>query len=163
MTTTEPMPALLEAYFADLDRALIGVDARERAETVQAMREHAAELLSRHGASEETAERVIGDFGPVERVAASATPAPAAPAPAAPAPATPTPAARPWSDIWLFVGSITSLIFFVFPFVAIAMLVWAIARLRQNTGDRSLQRVALWVSVVSTALSVGLFISHLIH
>ncbi|AWB87437.1 hypothetical protein [Mycetocola zhujimingii] len=122
------------------------------------MREHAAELLSRHGASEETAERVIGDFGPVERVAASATPAPAAPAPA-----TPAPAARPWSDIWLFVGSITSLIFFVFPFVAIAMLVWAIVRLRQNTGDRSLQRVALWVSVVSTALSVGLFISHLIH
>jgi hypothetical protein len=46
MTTTQPLPTLLEAYFADLDRALIGVDPRERAETVQAMRKHASEMLA---------------------------------------------------------------------------------------------------------------------
>ena len=52
MNSTEQMPALLEAYFADLDRALIGTDERERAETVQAMREDAAEMLLRYGVSE---------------------------------------------------------------------------------------------------------------
>ncbi|MBP3037563.1 DUF4190 domain-containing protein [Arthrobacter sp. zg-ZUI100] len=154
MNTTEPMPALLEAYFADLDRALIGTDARERAETVQAMREHAAEMLHRYGASEETAERVIGDFGPVEQVAAAATPMPA------PASA---PAPRSWSDIWLLVGSVVSLMFFVFPLFAIAMLVWAIVRIRRNGGNRTLQKAALWISGVSAAFSIGMFISHVVH
>lgn len=158
MNTTEPMPALLEAYFADLDRALIGTDARERAETVQAMREHAAEMLLRYGASEETAERVIGDFGPVEQVAAAATPAPAP----TPAPAS-APAPRSWTDIWLLVGSVVSLLFYVFPLFALAMLVGAILRIRRNSGTRALQKAALWVSGVSAAFSIGLFISHALH
>lgn len=156
MTTTEPLPTLLEAYFADLDRALIGADAREHAETVQAMREHAAEMLSRYGVSEQTAKRVIADFGPVEQVAAAATPAPATPAPAAAAPAP----ARPWADIWLLVGSIVGVVYWVFPFIAIAMLVWAVVRLRRNTGNRALQKAALWVSAVSAVFSLGLFIMH---
>ena len=159
MNTTEPMPALLEAYFADLDRALIGTDARERAETVQAMREHAAEMLLRYGASEETAERVIGDFGPVEQVAAAATPTPAPTA----APASAPDATRSWSDIWLLLGSAVSLMFFVFPLFAIAMLIWAILRIRRNSGNRALQKAALWVSGVSAAFSIGLFISHALH
>ncbi|MCC3267576.1 HAAS signaling domain-containing protein [Arthrobacter gengyunqii] len=155
MNTTEPMPALLEAYFADLDRALIGTDERERAETVQAMREHAAEMLHRHGVSEKTAERVIGDFGPVEQIAAAAT---STPAPAsAPAPT------RSWSDIWLLVGSIVSLLFYVFPLFGIAMLIWAILRIRRNSGNRTLQKAALWVSGVSVAFSIGMFISHALH
>lgn len=158
MNTTEPMPALLEAYFADLDRALIGTDARERAETVQAMREHAAEMLLRYGASGETAERVIGDFGPVEQVAAAATPTPAPTA--APASA---PAPRSWTDIWLLVGSVVSLLFYVFPLFALAMLVGAILRIRRNSGNRALQKAALWVSGVSAAFSIGLFISHALH
>ncbi|WP_104103050.1 hypothetical protein [Arthrobacter sp. 08Y14] len=153
MNTTEPLPALLEAYFADLDRALIGTDPRERAETVQAMREHAAEMLSRYGESEQTAERVIADFGPVEQIAAATTSAPATPAPAVP---------RSWVDIWLLVGSIVSLLFFVFPFVAIAMLVWAILRIRQHKGNKALQRAALWVSAVSAVFAVGLYGLHVI-
>lgn len=152
MTTTEPLPALLEAYFADLDRALIGAEPRERAETVQAMREHASEVLNRDGVSEKTAERVIAEFGPVEQIAAAASSAPEP----APAPA------RSWADIWLLAGSIVSLAFFVFPFIAIAMLVWAILRMRQNAGNRALQKAAFWVSVVSVVFSLGLFIMHFV-
>ncbi|MET4059095.1 hypothetical protein ABIB35_000626 [Arthrobacter sp. UYP6] len=169
MSTIEPLPVLLEAYFADLDRALIGTDARERAETVQAMREDAAEILNRYGVSEQTAERIIADFGPVEQVAAATTAAPttAAPTTAAPttaAPVTSSPAVpRSWVDIWLLVGSIASLVYFVFPLLAIAMLVWAILRMRQHVGNRLLQRAALWVSAAAVVFSVGLFISHYIH
>ena len=148
MNTTEPLPGLLEAYFADLNRALIGADPRERAETVQAMREHAAEMLSRYGNSDQTAERVITDFGPVEQIAEATTSAPPAPAPVSPH--------YSWVDIWLLVGSIVSLMFFVFPLFAIAVLVWAILRIRQHRGNRALQKAALWVSAVSAVFAVGL-------
>ena len=154
MSTTERMPELLEAYFADLDRALTGADPREHAETVQAMREYAAEMLSLHGNSEQTAERVIADFGPVEDVAAASTAAPAVPAPAA---------ARSWADIWLLAGSVAGLVFYVFPLLSIAMLTWAVLRLRQHAGNRSLQRAALWVSVAAVVFSVGLFTLRLIR
>lgn len=148
MTTTEPMPALLEAYFADLDRALIGTDPREHAETVQAMREDAAEMLNRDGASEQTAERIIAEFGPVERIAAAATPA-----------ATPAPAAtRPWADIWLLVGSILGLAYFIIPVLSIAMLIWAIVRMRRHVGSLPLQKAALWVSGASVGLAALLYL-----
>ena len=149
MTTTEPMPALLEAYFADLDRALIGTDPREHAETVQAMREDAAEMLSRDGVSEQTAERIIAEFGPVEQIAASAPPAPAV---ASPAPA------RPWADIWLLVGSIIGLVYFLFPVLSVAMLIWAIVRLRRQVGSRALQKGALWVSGVAVFFAAFFFV-----
>ncbi len=157
MTTTEPMPELLEMYFADLDRALIGADARERAETVQAMREHAAEMLSLHGNSEQTAQHIITEFGPVEQVASAVTSAPATAAPAAPVTRT------SWVDIFLLAGSVLSLLFFVFPLPAIAVLVWAILRIRQQTGNRALQRAALWISAVSAAFSVVMFTLHWIN
>ncbi|WP_146363948.1 hypothetical protein [Arthrobacter yangruifuii] len=144
MTTTEPMPALLEAYFADLDRALIGTDPREHAETVQAMREDAAEMLNRDGASEQTAERIIAEFGPVERIAAAATPAPAA--------------TRPWADIWLLVGSILGLAYFIIPVLSIAMLIWAIVRMRRHVGSLPLQKAALWVSGASVGLAALLYL-----
>ena len=150
MNTTEPMPALLQAYFADLDRALIGADPRERAETIQAMREHADEVLARDGVSEQTAERIIVDFGPVEQVAASATPAPAPVA----APVPP----RPWADIWLLVGSIVGLVYALFPLISVAMLVWAIVRLRRHVGSRPLQKGALWVSGVAVFLAAFFFL-----
>ncbi|MDN3481427.1 hypothetical protein QMA10_05770 [Arthrobacter sp. APC 3897] len=153
MNTTEPMPALLEAYFADLDRALAGANERERAETIQAMREDAAEMLTRYGASEQGAKRVIAEFGPVEQIAAAATPAPA---PAAAASA----ARRSWADIWLLAGSIAGLLYFVFPPLAVAMLIWAILRWRQNTGNRTLQKAALWISGAAVVLSVVLFTLH---
>ncbi|MCC3273561.1 hypothetical protein MUK71_01555 [Arthrobacter zhangbolii] len=152
MTTTEPMPSLLEAYFADLDRALIGTDPRERAETVQAMREDAAEMLNREGTSEQSAKRIIAEFGPVEQIAAAATSAPT------PGPA---PAPRSWPDIWLLVGSIAALVYWILPFIGVAMMVWAIVRIRRNTGNRTLQRVALWISIASVALSGAIFLLRL--
>lgn len=149
MNTAEPLPALLETYFADLDRALIGADPRERAETIQAMREDALEMLGQYGTSEQTAERVIAGFGPVEQIAAAATPAP----PVAAAPAAP----RPWADIWLLVGSIIGLFYFYFPVLAIAMLIWAIVRKRKHAGSRPLQKGALWVSGIAVGLFLILF------
>ncbi len=154
MNTTEPLPALLEAYFADLNRALLGSDPREHAETVQAMREHAAEIVSRDGASEQTARQVIADFGPVEQVAAAASSAPGSSAPAP---------ERSWTDIWLLAGSIAGFALYVFPFIAVAMLVWAVVRIRGNTGNRRLQRAALWVSLAAVVFSVGLFTLRLVN
>ncbi|QHT54733.1 hypothetical protein GXP71_00530 [Cellulomonas sp. H30R-01] len=147
MTTTR-LPARLEAYLADLDRALVGTDARERAETIQAMREHAAEVLARDGDSDATVQRVIAELGPVEQIAASTTPAPPSPAPVA------------WADVWLLVCAVASLALFVFPLVAVAALVWAIVRLRGSAGSRALQKAALVVSVASVVLATGLLVSH---
>lgn len=153
MSTTERMPELLEAYFADLERALAGADPRERAETLQAMREHAAEMLTRDGRSDQTAERVIADFGPVEQVAAAASTAP----PSAPAG---TAGPRSWTDIWLLAGSIASLVFYVFPLLAVVVLICAILRLRRSAGNRVLQKTALWISVVAVVLSVTIMFLH---
>ncbi|MFC4613644.1 hypothetical protein ACFO3K_02875 [Cellulomonas algicola] len=150
MTTTR-LPDLLEAYLADLDRALVGTDARERAETIQAMREHASEVIARDGASDATVERVITELGSVEQIAASATPA------------GPAPASVAWGDVWLLVCAVASLALFVFPVVAVGALIWAIVRLRGSAGSRALQRAALVVSVVSVVLATGLVISHWVN
>ena len=53
--------------------------------------------------------------------------------------------------------------FYVFPLLSIAMLTWAVLRLRQQAGNRSLQRAALWVSVAAVVISVGLFTLRLIR
>jgi hypothetical protein len=99
--------------------------------------------------SDSTAERVIADFGPVEQISAAATSTPVA--------------GRSWVDIWLVVGSIVSLVFYVLPLIALAMLVCTIVRLRRNVGNRALQKAALWLSIASVVLSTGLFISHSVH
>lgn len=153
--TATPFPPLVEAYLADLDRALSDADPRERAETLAAVREHAAESLARHGADDDPARRVLDELGSVDAIAAEATPAPA---PAAPAAAPRTPAA----DVWLVVLAIASLALFVVPVVAAAAVVWAAVRLRSGAGNRTLQRVALVVGGVSFVGAVALFVSHVL-
>lgn len=135
MTATPEFPPLVEAYLADLDRALAGTDPRERAETVAAVREHAVESLARHGRDDEAARRVIGELGPVEHIAAEATPAPAAEA-----------AKVEVTDVVL-----AALALLVWP-LAPVLLVWAIVRLRAGVGNRALQ----WTTVVLSALPVVL-------
>lgn len=56
-----------------------------------------------------------------------------------------------------------NLVFYVFPLLSIAMLTWAVLRLRQHAGNRSLQRAALWVSIAAVVISVGLFTLRLIR
>jgi len=63
---------MVEAYLAELDRALIGCDSREHAETVSAVREHLADAVPLD-ASREQVQRTLDELGPVEAIAAAAT------------------------------------------------------------------------------------------
>ncbi|MFD6177445.1 hypothetical protein ACFWE7_10445 [Isoptericola sp. NPDC060282] len=157
MTAAPAFPPLVEAYLADLERALASSDPRERSETLAAVREHAAESLALHGADDAGARRVLDELGPVDAIAAASTPAPT-PAPSAVAPAPRTPAA----DVWLVVAAFASLTVFVVPVAAAAVVVWAVVRLRSGAGNRTLQRVALAVSVVSFVGALALYVSHLL-
>lgn len=145
MTVTPDFPPLVEAYLADLDRALASADPRERAETVAAVREHAAEALARHGTDDESARRVLDELGSVEAIAAEATPAPAPAAPAGRIEAT---------DVVLAV--LTVVLWVLAPIT----LVWAIVRLRAGVGHRALQ----WVTIVLGAiLTLGGIVLLLLH
>ncbi|MEU2201274.1 hypothetical protein [Isoptericola sp. NPDC019482] len=158
MTTAPAFPPLVEAYLADLERALAGSEPRERAETLAAVREHATESLALHGSDDAGARRVLDELGPVDSIAAASTPMAPAPAAASPAPALRTPAA----DVWLLVLSIASLALFVVPLVAAAAVAWAIVRLRAGAGNRGLQKLALGVGAVSFVGALALYVSHLL-
>ncbi|MDO5503830.1 MAG: DUF1700 domain-containing protein [Actinomycetia bacterium] len=77
MTSGAQKPAvrhpLVQAYLADLDRALTGSEERERAETLSAITEHLDQRLS-HGADEAEVRRVLGELGSVDTIADTATP-----------------------------------------------------------------------------------------
>lgn len=150
MTTTPDYPPLVEAYLADLDRALAAADPRERAETLAAMREHAAELLARYGSDDESARRVLDDLGPVETIAAEVTPAPAPVAPATVATAGTTEA----TDVVLVVLAIL-----VWPLSPVA-LVWAIVRLRARVGNRALQWLTVVLGAIPTLGGIFLLLLH---
>jgi hypothetical protein len=145
MTATPDFPPLVEAYLADLDRALAGADPRERAETVAAVREHAAELLARYGSDDEAARRVLDELGPVEHIAAEVTPAPVPAAPAGRTEAT---------DVVLAVLAVV-----LWP-LAPVLLVWAIVRLRSGVGNRALQWLAIVLSAIPTVGGVVLLLVH---
>lgn len=157
MTAAPALPPLVEAYLADLEHALAASEPRERAETLAAVREHAAESLALHGSDDAGARRVLDELGPVDAIAAASTPAVPA-SPGTPTPAAPTPAA----DIWLVVLAVASLALFVVPLVAAAAVIWAVVRLRAGTGNRGLQRLALVVGAASFAGAVALSVSHLL-
>ncbi|MFD7023424.1 HAAS signaling domain-containing protein [Promicromonospora sukumoe] len=149
MTTTPEFPPIVDAYLADLDRALASADPRERAETVAAVREHAAEALARHGWDEASAGRVLDELGPVDAIAAEVTPAPA---PAAPAPA-PAPKFEA-TDVVLPILAVV-----VWP-LAVVTLVWAIIRLRAGVGSRSLQWLTIALSAIPTLGGILLLVMH---
>ncbi len=148
-------PPLVAAYLADLDRALIGADPQERADTLAAVSEHIDESLA--GVDEPTGEqvrRVLDELGPVDRIAAAATPAP---------PATPT--GPQTDDRWIgpavlgaAVASVVLLVaapvlgaggFLVLtPVLALATLVVCIVRLRRPTHHRGLLQAAAALSAV---------------
>ena len=133
MTTNPDFPPLVEAYLADLDRALASADPRERAETLAAVREHAAESLARHGTDDAAVRLVLDELGPVEVIAAEVTPAPAPVAAAGKIEAT---------DVVLPLLAVL-----VWPLAPVA-LVWAIIRLRSGVGNRAMQ----WLTVVLSAI-----------
>lgn len=133
MTTTPDFPPLVEAYLADLDRALASADPRERAETIAAVREHATESLAQHGSDDESARRVLDELGSVETIAAEVTPARA---PVATAPRVEA------TDVVLPLLAVL-----VWPLAPVSF-VWAIIRLRSRVGNRSMQ----WLTIVLSAI-----------
>jgi hypothetical protein len=149
MTATPDFPPLVEAYLADLDRALAAADPRERAETVAAVREHAAELLARYGDDDESARRVLDELGPVEAIAAEATPAPAS----APVLA-PTAGRTEATDVVLTVLAVV-----LWP-LAPVILVWAILRRRSGVGNRALQWLTIALSAIPTLGGSVLLLLH---
>lgn len=149
MTATSDFPPLVEAYLADLDRALAAADPRERAETVAAVREHAAESLARHGTDDESARRVLDELGSVETIAAEVTPAPA-PEPVAPA------AKVEATDVVL-----AALAVVFWPLAPVA-LVWAIVRLRSGVGNRVLQWVAIVFGAIPIVIGIVLLLTHVL-
>ncbi|MGE9364343.1 HAAS signaling domain-containing protein [Isoptericola nanjingensis] len=156
MTAAPAFPPLVEAYLADLEHALAASEPRERAETLAAVREHAAESLALHGSDDAGARRVLDELGPVDAIAAASTPA----APAAAAPA--APAATPAADVWLVVLAVASLALFVVPLVAAAAVIWAVVRLRAGVGNRRVQTLALAVGTVSFVGAAALYVSHVL-
>ncbi|MFD7311001.1 HAAS signaling domain-containing protein [Promicromonospora sp. NPDC059942] len=149
MTTTPDLPPIVDAYLADLDRALASADPRERAETVAAVREHAVESLARHGWDDASARRVLDELGPVDVIAAEVTPAPA---PAAPAPA-------PGANVEATDVVLPILAVVVWPLAPVT-LVWAILRLRSGVGHRRLQWLTIVLSAIPVAVGIVLVLLH---
>lgn len=149
--TTSPHDAhpLVVAYLADLDRALAGTDPHERADTVAAIREHIDDALD--GAPQDTATTmaVLADLGPVERIAATATPAAAA-LPVAPAPA-PTHEGR--SMVLLGCAVFSLFLVFALPWVAapiaVGTLIVTVLHLRRSGGGERYLRAAAVLSIAT--------------
>jgi len=104
MTTQHAQP-LVRAYLDDLDRRLAGAAPGERADIVDAVREHVDIALADLGREPTTADvqQVLADLGPVDSVVAAWS-APASPSAAGTAPADgPTAAETPRSTRWAVV------------------------------------------------------------
>lgn len=141
---------LVAAYLAELDQALAGADPRERSDTVAAVREHLADALAGEHTRGRVAE-VLADLGPVDQIAAAATPA-----------GTPTPVAVPvWRPRLTLVMAVASLVLVVLiPVIAVplalAALVLAAGQLAWARGQA---RSTLWSAVAaSTATLVAALI-----
>ncbi|MFD7311081.1 HAAS signaling domain-containing protein [Promicromonospora sp. NPDC059942] len=148
MTTTPEFPPIVDAYLADLDRALASADPRERAETLAAVHEHAAEALDRHGWDDAAASRVLDELGPVDAIAAEVTPAPQSAVSVEKIEAT---------DVVLPV-----LAFVLWPLAPVT-LVWAIVRLRSGVGKRALQWLTIVLSAIPTVVGVVFLLIHTLN
>ncbi|GHG49428.1 hypothetical protein GCM10011331_11980 [Flavimobilis marinus] len=149
MTTTRTAMnkhPLVEAYLADLDRALRGSDPRERAETLASITEHLDEALG-NAPSTDAVRQVLAELGPVDAIAASTTPA------------EPHHAAQPprWLPaLSLAMAGASLALLLLNPFIALplalAALVMGIVQLRSDASSRPLT----WAAVaVSTATILG--------
>lgn len=138
---------LVRAYLDDLRSALAGVDPRERAETIDAVRDHIGDALADHDEpTDEDVRAVLARLGPVERIATAATPA------------FPKDAAQPvWLPSALLLAAIASLsVVLLVPWLAagvsLACLTASILVLRQTRGSKGLLRTAAVVSALCLAI-----------
>ena len=139
---------MVEAYLADLDRALSGSDPREHAETMSAIREHLADAI----APDATAEQVrhaLDELGPVETIAASTTQSTSTPG-------------RPGIDglaISALIAAAAGMLLLVpLPFIGAPLtliaLITGIAHLRTTRQGKSLAWTAVVISALTLAISL---------
>ncbi|MEV7962006.1 HAAS signaling domain-containing protein [Oerskovia paurometabola] len=162
-TMTHP---LIDAYLTDLERALADADPRERAETLTTVREHITESLGDAPDGARVAQTLAG-LGPVELIAAEATPATPTATPTAPA--TTVPAAD--HDLWVprvaLTAAVLSVPLVVLNFllaapIAIACLVVAIVHLRRRSPQRGLLQATLVASGLTLLATFALLVSHVL-
>ena len=147
---------LVAAYLADLERALAGADPQEREDTLTAIREHIDDALDGAPQDTATATAVLSDLGPVERIAATATPATTQATTQAVAlpPATPD-----WTSSALLACAVASfVVVFTLPWVAapiaVGTLVAAVLQLRRDAGREGRLRVAAAFSIATLLVAV---------
>ena len=159
-TNTSGAHPLVGAYLADLERALAPADPQERADVLAAVAEHIHDAL---GDSQDAAQAtaVLAALGPVERIAAAATPSPA-PADSAP---TSSSAHLDWMSALLLVcATISFALAFTRPLVAIPIavgaLVGTLTQLRRHRGHRRVLRASLGLSLATLLITVfmGMFL-----
>jgi len=145
---------LVAAYLADLDRALIGSDPREREDTLEAIRDHLREALGEAPTSDDV-RGVLADLGSVDAIAAGTTPSASA-ATVTVVPAAPDARLDRGALVALVASVLALLLLFVSPWaglpLALVALVVAVQRTRRG-GDRS---GAAWTAVVVSAATLVL-------
>lgn len=143
-----------QAYLDDLDRALTGADARERADTLASVQEHLTEALPENPTTEDV-RRVLAELGPVDMIASTATDA-------APATNSSRSAAR-LAVVALAAAVAGALLLLPVPFIAVPLaviaLVAAIVHLRSGTSGRQLAWAALTVAALTLLAAAALALS----
>lgn len=152
MTPSGAQP-LVVAYLSDLELALAGTDPQEREDTLAAVREHIEDALDGSPRDAATATAVLSGLGPVERIAATATPAVAPPTTPADAASSST-----WTSTALLTCAVVSFIgVFVFPSVAapvaVGTIVGAAILLRRGHGRTGFLRSSIAFSFVTLLIA----------
>lgn len=146
---------LVAAYLSDLELALGDTDPQEREDTLAAIREHIEEALDGSSRDAAAAAAVLSGLGPVERIAATATPAVAA----STTPADAALSASAWTSTALLTCAVVSFIgVFVFPWVAapvaVGTIVGAAVLLRRGSGRAGFLRTSIAFSIVTLLIAV---------
>ena len=141
---------LAEAYLRDLDRALAAAEPREREETLAEVGEQLHEAAAADPTGDQVRRR-IEELGPVDAIAAAATPADG---PATPTPATPTQGPpRDWFVVGTTIASgvalITALLYFpLAAIIALVTFVLGIVQLFTSRAGRMLPVLSIVMSAV---------------
>lgn len=135
---------MVEAYLADLDRALSGSDHREHAETMSAVREHLTDAVSPDATAEQI-RQALDELGPVETIAASMTQSTPSPG---------RPGINGLAVCALITAAVSMLLLAPLPFIsaplALIALIAGIVHLRTSRRGRPLA----WTAVVIAALTL---------
>jgi len=156
MTIDEPRGAgmgrhpMVEAYLADLDRALSASDPREHAETMSAVREHLTDAIAPDATTEQV-RRALDELGPVEAIAASTT--------QSTPPPTPERAGIDGLAISALIAAAAGMLLLVpLPFIgaplALIALITGIAHLRTTRQGKPLAWTAVVISALTLAISL---------